>query len=222
MSRSIPDGPPGGRHPGCLATAAAMAGVAVLAPFAALVRTVRGWARGDAVRVRRERVEFGHDMDRIDLKLDLPARREIEFQRTVTDTVVRIAEALRRPGDVYHLISREPAADEATVLPVGPQLQELGERFHLVLAQEALRSRTAVWLTLGPGDRVVEMVDPFDYDPEAEDEPATLMKRSDMRWGMASSVGDRGPSVLVRLALFVPARSAAAVEVLLDRLQPRK
>ena len=197
-----------------------MVGVAVLAPFAALIRIVRGWVRGDAIRFRRERSNVDSGTVRVDVHLDLPSDRELSYHRCLTDTVVRIAENLHRPGDVYHLIARERGEPEAVLLPVGPQLQELGERFHLVLSQEALRSTTCVWLTLGPEVSVVDILDPLEFDPEAEGEPEALMRRSGMRWGMASSVVERRASVVVRIALFVPAGSLAAVESLLDRLRP--
>ena len=81
--------------------------------------------------------------------MDVPLQDESSFRRRVTDAVVRIAEALRQPDDVYNLVYRMPLDEEAVVLPVGPQLQELGERFFLTLNQGVVAGRTMVWLTLG-------------------------------------------------------------------------
>mgnify|MGYP001827890565 FL=1 len=199
---------------------AAVAGVVVLAPMAAVVRAVRRWRRGRGVRFRRETAPFVDGMTRVDLQLDVSHETGESCARSLTDAVVRVAEALRRPDDVYHLIYREQAAEETTLMPVGPLLQELGERFHLVLSQEALASRTCVWLTLPRTQRLVEMLDPYDYDPEGAGEPESLLAGSGMRWGMASTVVHTGPSVLFRLALFVPKPSVGRVETLVDRLEP--
>ncbi len=210
----------GNRGPGCLASVVAVAGVVVLAPMAAMVRAIRSWRRGGGIRIRREHTPFADATVRIDLDLDVPPEMKESCGRSLTDAVVRIAEALRRPDDVYHLIYREHAADESTVLPVGPLLQELGERFHLVLFQEALASRTCVWLTLARDKPVVQMLDPFEYDPEGSGEPEALLARSGMRWGMASTVAADGASVLFRLALFVPEQAVGRIDALLDRLAP--
>lgn len=211
---------PGHRGPGCLAGAVAVVGVVLLAPMAAVVQKVRSWRRGGGVRTRREQTPFADGMVRIDLDLDAPPEMTEPHSELLTDTVVRIAEALRRPDDVYHLIYREHAADETLVLPVGPLLQELGERFHLVLSQRALGSRTCVWLTLARDQRVVKLLDPFEYDPEAAGEPEALLVRSGMRWGMASTVASGGASMLFRLAFFVPEASVGRIHALLDRLDP--
>jgi len=211
---------PAHRGPGCLAGAAAVAGVVLLAPMAAVVQKVRGWRRGSGLRIQREQTSFADGMARIDLHLDVPLEMTETHGKLLTDTVVRIAEALRRPDDVYHLIYREHAAEETMVLPVGPLLQELGERFYLVLSQGALASRTCVWLTLARDQRVGKLMDPFEYDPEAAGEPEALLARSGMRWGMASTVASGGASVLFRLALFVPEESVGRIHALLDRLGP--
>jgi hypothetical protein len=79
-----------------------------------------------------------------------------------------------------------------------------------------MAGRTSLWLTLASSRRVVDLVDPFGYDPEAEGEPERLLASSGMRWGMASSFAPRGASVLFRLVLYVPAGAAATVEELLE------
>ena len=70
---------------------------------------------------------------------------------------------------------------------MGPQLQELGDRFHLALVDGAMAGRTVVWLTLPRGRRLVGLVDPFDYDPEQPDEPESMLRRSGLRWGMVTA-----------------------------------
>lgn len=189
-----------------------------MAPAALAVRTVRARRRGSDTRIRRERSRIGNGLTRIDLELDVPNPRIDAFRPTLTDAVVRIAEALRRPDDVYHLVYREAAVDEASVLPVGPQLQELGERFHLVMSQASLARRTAVWLTLGRGRRLVELIDPFSYDPESDGEPEALMAGSGLRWGMATAYAPSGPSTLFRVVLFVPDESFSTIDKLISRL----
>jgi hypothetical protein len=198
-----------------------MAGLVALAPLALAVRRYRAWRRGSRLRIERTRgrlrVGDGEPFVWIDLNADVPTSAAVEaFRRRLTEAVVRVAESLRRPDDVYHLLSRDPAADETAVLPIGPQIQELAERLHLVLGRGSMAGRTAVWLALERSRRVVDIVDPFSYDPEADGEPERLVARSGMRWGMATSVVTRGASVLFRVVLYVPADAAPAVEKLLE------
>jgi len=206
---------------GCLRSAAGMAGLVVLAPVALAVRRYRAWRRGSQLRIERSRgrlpVVDGEPFVRINLTADVPASAAVEpFRRRLTEVVVRVAERLRRPDDVYHLLSRDPADGETVVLPIGPLVQELAERFLLVLGIRAMAGRTSVWLTLARSRRVVDLVDPFGYDPEAEGEPERLLASSGMRWGMATSFAPRGASVLFRLVLYVPGDAAATVEALLE------
>jgi hypothetical protein len=206
---------------GCLRSVAGMAGLVVFAPLALAVRRYRAWRRGSRLRVERSRgllpVGGGDSLARFDLAADVPTSAAVvAFRRRLTEVMVRVAECLRRPDDVYHLLSRDPVAGETMVLPIGPQVQELAERLHLVLGLGSMAGRTAVWLALERSRRVVDIVDPFSYDPEADGEPERLVARSGMRWGMATSFAPRGPSLLFRVVLFVPADAAPAVEKLLE------
>jgi len=174
---------------GCLATGAGVLALIVIAPFALVLRRWQAWRRGGEVRSTLE-----------------------------TDTVVRAAEALRRPDDVYNVLYRLPSDPEPVVLPVGPQLQELGERFSLVLSQGALAGRTVVWLTLGRDSALAGLVDPLKYDPEAEGEPDALLAAPDARWSMATEWARVGPSLVIRLILVVPANAENRVKALLRSL----
>lgn len=208
---------------GCLRSGAAFVALAVLAPFALAVRSVRARRRGKNIRLERTMGEVAIDdggrLARIDTTADVPDAAVDAFRRRLTDTAVRIAEALRRPDDVYHLISRDRAAAETIVLPVGPLLQELGERFHLVLTAGAMAGRTTVWLALPHRRPLVELVDPFSYDPETPGEPERLLQRARIRWGMATAFAPRGPAMLFRVVLYVPTESVQKVEAVLDRLE---
>ena len=133
----------------------------------------------------------------------------------MTDAVVRVAETLRASDDVYHLVYRLRSDTEPTTLPVGPQLQEFGGRFSLVLSQGALSGRTVAWLTLPRGQALAEVVDPLTYDPEAEGEPGRLLETSDARWSMASEWAHVVPSLVIRLILIVPDGRADRVRHLL-------
>jgi hypothetical protein len=214
--------PQRGASAGCLRSLAGVAALAVLAPFALAIRSFRAWRRGAEIRIERTRTELDiadrGRLGRIDTAADVPAAALDGFRRRLTDTVVRVAEALRRSDDVYHLLFRDPPAAETVVLPIGPQLQELGERVFLVLGEGAMAGRTTVWLTLPRGRRVVELVDPFEYDPEGSGEPERLLVRSGMRWGMATAFDRRGPAVLYRVVLYVPIEAADRVGAVLDRL----
>jgi len=204
---------------GCLAVGAGALALIVISPFAVVIRSWRAWRRGGEVRSTLETQPFVSTAGarcRIDLKLDVPAAAEPGFRRRLTDAVVRVAEALRRPDDVYNIIYRHPADPEPLALPVGPQLQELGERFSLVLSQGALAGRTVVWLTLGRDRALSEVLDPSASDPEAEGEPEALLAVPAARWSMATEWARVGPSLVVRLILVVPSDAENRVKALLE------
>lgn len=207
---------------GCLVTGGSAAALALLAPFALAVHAWRAWRRGSDVRTRTDvgtlTNSAGGELRRFDLEFDVPKAAEPQFQPRFTDTIVRVAEALRLSDDIYHLVYRLPWDDEPVVIPVGPQLQELGERFSLVQAQSAMAGRTAVWLTLGRERSLSEIVDPISYDPEAAGEPERLLIHSDLRWSMATEWTRVGPSLLVRMILVVSTRNAHHVTALLESL----
>jgi hypothetical protein len=208
---------------GCLTTGAGAAVLALLAPFVLTVRAWRKWRRGAEIRTKSD-VEpvtntAGADLRRIDLSFDVPQPVEAGFRRRLTDGVMRVAEALRASDDVYHLVYRLPWDDGPVVMPVGPQLQELGERFSLVQSQRAMAGRTAVWLVLGPEHALSEVVDPTAYDPEADGEPESLLIHPDLRWSMATEWARVGPSLRVRLIFVVPDGRAEGVSVLLQALR---
>jgi hypothetical protein len=200
-------------------------GAALLALFAPLVVAVRGWKkwrRGSEIRAETEIEPLtnsaGADLRSIDLGFDVPLAVEPGFRRRLTDAVVRVAEALRAPDDVYHLAYRLPWDEEPVAIPVGPMIQELGERFALVQSQGAMAGRTAVWLALGRDRALAEVVDPVAYDPEADGEPSGLLTHPDLRWSMATEWARVGPSLIFRLILVVPSEAERRVLPLLESL----
>jgi hypothetical protein len=208
---------------GCLATGAGAAALTVFAPFVLAIRGWRAWRRGSEIRSTIDSQSLtnsaGTDLIRVDLRLDVPHRAEPGFRRRLVDAVVRVAETLRMSDDVYHLAYRLPWDDEPVVVPVGPQLQELGERFSLVQSQGAMAGRTAVWLTLARDEALSEVVDPDTYDPEADGEPEGLLTHPDVRWSMATEWAHVGPSLVFCLILVVPARRADHVLDLLNAIR---
>jgi len=208
---------------GCLATGAGAAALAVLAPFVLAFQSWRVWRRGSEIRTKTD-VEpltnsAGADLRRFDLSLDVPRAAEPGFRRRQIDAVMRVAETLRVSDDVYRLAYRLPWDEEPVVIPVGPQLQELGDRFSLVQSQGTMAGRTAVWLTLGRDKALSEVVDPDTYDPEAYGEPERLLIHPDVRWSMATEWARVGPSLIFRLILVVPAGRADQVHDLLNTIR---
>jgi hypothetical protein len=203
-----------GRGRGCLASAAAAPVLLALAPLAAAVRSWQAWRRGRDWRIAVETLDQGARL-RLDVTVDVPRASASGFPRRLTHALVRIAETIRRPDDVYHLYYRIPGDDEGVLMPVGPRLQELGERIQLALGQTVLERRTTLWLAL-PADRpVARLVDPSRDDPEAEGEPENLVARTTPRWAMAASRVRSGPSVIYRLLLWVPEAHADSVAEIL-------
>lgn len=211
--------PEGDRAPGCLRMVAAGVALAVLAPVTALVRTWRRRRRPPRLRVTvAEAVAAAPKDVRLDLRAEVSSDQELAWRARLTDTVVRLAEALRSPDDVYHLLYRVPVEPEAVLVAIGPQLQELGERFSLALGQLELAGRTAVWLVLPRRCHVATVVDPFTADPEAAGEPDRLLATPGVRWAMATEWRRRDDALHLRLLADVPAENAATARAILARL----
>jgi len=211
-----------GKRRGCLATGGGLVVLAVASPPALIVRWWRTWRRGNDLNSALEETALatsgGEVLRRLDLTLDVPRAAEPGFRGRLVASLVGVADALRRPDDVYHYAYRLPWADEPVVLPVGPQLQELGDRLSLVFSQGSLAARTVVWLTLGRDLALAEVVNPLAYDPEAEGEPEALLVGSGARWAMATSWDRVGPSLVVRVIVYVPEQAGAEVKALLAGL----
>ena len=210
---------------GCLTTAAAAMVLATIAPIALIVQRLREWRRGPDVRATIHRTPLttasGTDICRLDFTLDIPAPAEPGSRRRLTDAIVQIASSLRRTDDVYNLIYRLPSDPEPVVVPLGPQLQELGDRLFLVLSQGALEGRTAVWLTIGRDNTLSEVLDPLSCDPEGAAELEALLAHADVRWSMATEWARVGPSLAIRLVLVVPTDSQKIVSDFLSVLATR-
>lgn len=213
---------PTGATRGCLAAGFGAVALALLSPFVAAIRGWRSWRRGGEIRTSLEVISMarsdGSPLRCFDLSADVPAPAEPEFRRRMMDTVIRVAEGLRRDDDVYHLVYRLPWEEESTAVPVGPQIQELGERFSLVQSQGALLGRTAVWLTIGRHRALAEVIDPAIFDPESEGEPDRLQRRPDVRWSVATAWERHGPSLVIRLIFVLPTDRASRVVGLVEGL----
>lgn len=211
------------RSRGCLSTGTGAVLLAVLAPLVVAVRGWKKWRRGSEIRTKTDIESLsnsaGADLCRIDLSFDVPRPAEPGFRRRLTDSVVRLAEALRASDDVYHLVYRLPWDEESVAVPVGPKVQELGERFALVQSQGAMAGRTAVWLTLSRDCALSEVVDPVAYDPETYGEPEGLLVHPAQRWSMATEWARVGPSLIFRLIMVAPVHEAERVKTLLASIR---
>lgn len=207
---------------GCLVTGIGATVLALLSPFVLGLRSWRAWRRGPIPRSTIATTAVtnpsGAELSRIDVASDVPHPAEAAFLGSLTDAVVRIAESLRVTDDVYHLAYRLPWEEEPVVLPVGPQLQELGERFSLVQTQGKMAGRTVVWLTLGRERALAEVLSPDSYDPEADGEPDALMIHPDVRWAAATEWIRGDPSLKFRMILMVPTEAVDRVKPLLASL----
>lgn len=202
---------------GCLRAALAVPALALLAPFAAAVRALGRWRRGPAARSRLDRSRAAGRV-RLDLVVDVPTADELDLRLRATDSLVRLAEALRRSDDVYHLVVRPLDEEEPRLRPIGPLIQELGEQLALQLGRTAVRGRTLLWLTLARGRPLVAAADPGTADPDGPGEPDGLVAAADPRWAVATAIVGRGPSVVLRIAVWVGKDDAAAAEGALRRL----
>lgn len=214
-------GSPDGRgRPGCLWTAAASVALIVLAPFAALVHWWRRLRRGSEALVRWT-VEESRPLAVIDLSVDVPAAGADRARRGLVDALVRLAERLRQPDDLYHLLWRAPGERETNLVAVGPTPQGLAERLDTALSHRSYERRTQLWLTLGGEVRLGEEVDPLRFDPEREGAPAGLVQRIGPRWAAELSFGRAMPSVLYRARLHVPAEAIERIEAVFSRYAQR-
>jgi CBS domain-containing protein len=217
----LKDGGRPGAPKGCLVTLASAVVLAFASPFVQLVRVLRKWRRGSDIRSAIEEtiVDASARGKRcLDLSFDAPLAAGENLQRRLTETVVQIAETLRRSDDVYHVVYRLPWEDAPVVMPVGPQLQALGERFALVQSQGTLERRTTAWLSLPREVPLSQVVDPEAYDPESNGEPFGLLTDPRIRWSMATEWARVGPSLIVRMILIVPSEAKDRVKGILDSL----
>jgi hypothetical protein len=207
---------------GCVITGLSAAVLALLSPVVLGARSWRAWRRGPDPRSAIESgtltTSLGKELRRIDIVCDVPRAAEPEFHRRLTDAVIRVAETLRDPDDVYHLAYRFPWEETPVVRPIGPQLQELGERFSLIQSQGKMAGRTVAWLTLGHDRALAEVLDPDTCDPEAPGELDALWTHPDVRWSMATEWLRVGPSWKFRLILVVPSEETHRVTTLLASL----
>ena len=185
------------------------------------MRWWRAVRRGREVRAgweqRRLRLADGGLRPCFDLRLDVPRQAETAVVRRLTETVVRLAEGLRRVDDTYHQVLRPEGEDETLLRPVGSRVQALGERFQLGLGWRPLALRTQLWLALPAGVALVGVVDPFRNDPDASGQPEGLLADPRLRWGVASAFAPAGPSVRYRLLIVVPAEVERVVAGLVER-----
>ena len=209
---------PGERNgPGCLQVGLGTFALVLLAPWAALVRWWKSYRRG-----KEPRVEWGVDSTgelwSFDLTVDVTAVDELRSRTALIDTMVRIAETLRRPDDQYNLVFRAPWEAETRLIAVGPQPQELAQRLVMTLSHRSSERSTQIWLTLPRETRLGGIIDPFVFDPEAEGAPAALAAASRARWWAVTAFARTAPSIVYRVRLHVPGESGEAVRALVRRL----
>jgi hypothetical protein len=203
---------------GCLGAVVGAVVLAILAPWVAAIRWWRRFQRGGRLRFSIEQSSGGAERTRFDLKVDLPAPVASADQRRITNAVVRAAEVLAAGCGSYVAFYRRGGDSEATLQAIGPRLQELGERFMLLLTQGPLDGRNVLWLALDPATAAGDVIDPLACDPE---DVATLEKfLGDLRarWTMACTWSHDGPSWLLRLIVVVPSSAAIDVRERLDRI----
>lgn len=211
-------GAPG--KPGCLPAAAASVGLVVLAPFAAVVQWWRRLRRGRQVRLRW-RVNGGQPLAVVDLAVDVPASSAGRVRRELVDMVVRLAEHLRRPDDLYHLVWRPTGESEPRLVAVGPTPQGLAQRLDTALSHRSYERRTQLWLTLPAGAHLAEVVDRSSFDPEQDGAATSLLRDAVPRWAMELSFALSTSSALFRLRLHVPIGELRTIEGILARYQTR-
>jgi hypothetical protein len=144
----------GDERSGCLRAAVAMPLLAVLAPVAAMVRSVARLRRGSAVDLGIRTAADG----RVAVSLDLPWT--VDPVRPVTECVARFAEVVGRPGDVYALCWEDDGVGEAQRVAVGASIQALADRLQRSLRRSSLNGRWVVWLALPRGCHPGQAADP--------------------------------------------------------------
>jgi len=158
----------------------------------------------------------GGGLGRLDWTVDVPLEEERAARRRVTGAIVRIAESIGSPGDIYHVVSRSPVESETDLRAIGPMLQALGDRLHTFLGREVLQGRTSVWPVLPRGVHLAEYVEAVRYDPDAPGEPGGLLAELPCRWAFAVAWRRERASVIYRVALWVPTEVAATVRAVLE------
>ena len=203
---------------GCLGAAVGAVVLVVLAPWVAAIRWWRRVRRGRKQRLSIEQSASGAGRTRFDLKLDLPAPVAPADHRRITNAVVRAAEVLATGCGSYVAFYRRGGDSEATLQAIGPRMQELGERFMLLLTQGPLNGRNVVWMALDPTTAASDVIDPLALDPEDAATLEKLVGHARARWTMACTWSHDGPSWLLQLIVVVPSSVAPQVRERLDRV----
>ncbi|MCG6964580.1 MAG: hypothetical protein LJE95_15100 [Acidobacteria bacterium] len=202
---------------GCVRVGVGSLLLLVLAPPAALVRWWRRQRRGHQLRIVRRDLG-GTTFSRIELTVDAPLSRELEVRAALIDALVRLAEGVRLPDDVYHLVFRRSIETEADLVGIGPQPQELAQRLGIAFSHRASTGRTQLWLTLPRTVHLSEVVDPIVFDPERPGASEDLVLQARPRWAMVSVFARSGPSVVYRLRLHLPPSAVGTVDAVMTRL----
>ena len=137
---------PGAR--GCVRTALALVALPFVAPAAAAVRQWRRMNRGTELRSTLETLPFETTGDEaaqsLDLTIDAPQSRAHGLQSRVTDAVVRVAESLRDPQDIYHLVYRLPWEHEPVLIPIRKRMGSLFGALCLETTSSISKAKAAV------------------------------------------------------------------------------
>ncbi len=214
------------QRPGCLRTAARIGLLVVVAPWAALVHLWRRLRRGDDRSVRWTFLDVpnpactGDEWWCLDLRIDVPAVLEARTRTDLIDTLIRMAEALRCPDDLYNLVVRLRWDDEPRLAAVGRSLQQLAERLERSLSHRDAERCTHLWLTLPRSRPLGSLTDRLQFDPEKENALGLAVAATDPRWAAASSFGRFPASVVYRVIVTAPGTPDRLVPVL-ERLRRR-
>ncbi|MCP4899558.1 MAG: hypothetical protein GY906_21545 [bacterium] len=180
----------------------------VVSPFAAAIRTWRRRSRGDLTEVSVGPSPGG---DSVELTVDCPTARVIEARRCVTEAFVHFAQSTSKKG-AYHMVYREPVADESVLMPIGPQLQAFGDRFHQALAKSVWRGMRIVWLCLPRTQALAELIDEHHQDPAGEEMVSEICCDSRVQWAIVSLVEASDVGEVIQFSLVVPDECRIEIE----------
>ncbi len=199
-----------GAPSGCLRAVVSLPALIVLAPVAALVRTISRWRRGKAPRVEWRwgavTTGDGRSMARLQAGVDVPF--DIDGSRMLTEATVRLAEILGTGDEVYHMIHGEPGGDGEVALPLGPLIQALADRFYLTGRRSALEGFPVMWIALPRKVSLGEVL----HGKEDSIEAVPRMLQMPLYWGMVVIRRIGSASVRYHLDLVVPEDAVEEVE----------
>ncbi len=165
-------------------------------------------------------VDRANEGGMVELVIDSPTSRVLEVRRWATETLVRLADSVAA-GDAYHMAYREPGASQSTLVPIGSQIQALGDRLHQGLSKSSWRGMRLLWLCMDRAQALAEVVSEECEDPAGPDAVAALGGDPRVRWLVVTVVEPSDVGEVTRFLYVFPPELRPKVEERITQIREK-